>query len=395
MTNFPEHDSTDAVHHRRSTQHQIDPVYAQQLSVTPARMMLSYSLHRNISANTSARTSVLHQAQRIHGNRAVQRYVQRTAPTVVQRSDKFPFDWMFPEQAYDTPTSGEIREAERLMQKLLGMSDDAVPSSQAPTLEAPTVPRPAPGPGPVSVPEPVTPRLPTVELVPNTLRSPTSAVQPSPAPAPEIPVIEPGAPKPPTPTPAPHAPGPDTMRSPGAGAGGTGLLSRIFQNPLVRYGGGALGIIGGGATAYSGADQIDKAADNSRGFFHDIGDTFEGVYKMGMGGLGAAGGVGMVAGSSPMLAAAGELGLVLAAGYGGYKVGEAIGEYGIDRYLNRVHTEDAENIDENYRQSWAYTINEAIEGEAGVSNLNDKSGGLQAMIRQMEEQMKAQSGDGR
>jgi hypothetical protein len=125
----------------------------------------------------------------------------------------------------------------------------------------------------------------------------------------------------------------------------------------------------------------------------DVGNIIHGGLTMGAGGLGMAGGVGLMTGA-PSLLMAGEAGLVGAAGLFGYWGGELIAEHLIDPYLNRAHTEDAADIDENYRESWAYKINEAMEGEAGVSNLNDKSSGLQAMIRQMEEQMKAQSGGG-
>jgi len=77
-----------------------------------------------------------------------------------------------------------------------------------------------------------------------------------------------------------------------------------------------------------------------------------------------------------------ELGLVGAAGFAGYKIGQAVGEDIIDPYLNRPHTEQlseeelakeqqqihdptitnyADTVDESYKDTWAYKINQWLE----------------------------------
>jgi hypothetical protein len=79
---------------------------------------------------------------------------------------------------------------------------------------------------------------------------------------------------------------------------------------------------------------------------------------------------------------AAEFGLLGLAGYGGYKFGEAIGEGVIDPYLNRAHSEEipaeqlakeqeqirdptitnyADTVDEGYKESWAYKMNQWLE----------------------------------
>jgi hypothetical protein len=198
---------------------------------------------------------------------------------------------------------------------------------------------------------------------PNTTPESPDFLEPSPESAPDPyspePAWEPGAPDPGPPAQQPwQGPpegweGPETLRSPGTGAGEAGVEGGEAAEATE---------VAEAAEAGTEATELVEATE--------VVELAEGA-EAGLGAAEAAGGLG-----------AAELGLLGLAGYAGYKTGEFIGEEVIDPYLNRPHAEAideetlakeqeqihdptitnyAETMDESYKDTWAYKINEWLE----------------------------------
>jgi hypothetical protein len=176
----------------------------------------------------------------------------------------------------------------------------------------PVAPEPAPeAPGPQAPAEPV----------PDTLRSPGVEPPGTETPGPEVPVQDAppatDSPAPEAPTPEPIEPGPDTLRSPGAEGG-----------EAATEGGEAA--MEGGEAAVEGGELAVEGAELAEGG-----------------------------------AALGELAPVAAAGIAGYEVGSAIAPYVYgDKNLDGspvTKYEDVSDIDPNYKDTWAYKINQWLD----------------------------------
>jgi hypothetical protein len=158
------------------------------------------------------------------------------------------------------------------------------------------------------------------------------------------------------------------------------VLMRIARGEMTAEEAEALGNsqAGSGAQAAQGAEIAETGTEASEiaevaeagTEVAEVAEVAEGA-EVGLGAAEAAGGLG-----------AADLGLLGVAGYTGYKIGEFIGEDVIDPFLNRPHAEAideatlarereqiqdptitnyADTIDESYKDTWAYQINEWLE----------------------------------
>jgi hypothetical protein len=214
--------------------------------------------------------------------------------------------------------------------------DWAIPESEPPGFEPgnplPGRPNVDPSP-PQSAPE--APQVDPVEPVPETLKSPGVDPPGTETPSTEVPVEEAPTSAPEAPAPeSPIEPGPDTLRSPGteAAEGGESAVE-----------GGEAAVEGGEAAVEGGEAAV------------------EGAEALAEGGEVAVEGAELAEGG----AALGELAPVAAAGIAGYAVGSAIAPYVYgDKNLDGspvIKHEDVSDIDPNYKDTWAYKINQWLD----------------------------------
>jgi hypothetical protein len=221
--------------------------------------------------------------------------------------------------------------------------DWALPESEPPGFE-PGNPLPVRPNEPLGTPQsaPEAPQVEPGEPIPETLRSPGAEPPGAEPTGPEVPVEDAptSAPEPAAPE-APVEPGPETLRSPGVEASEGGEAAAEGGEAAVEGGEAA---VEGGEAAVEGGEAVVEGG--------------EAVLE---GGEVAVEGAELAEGG----AALGELAPVAAAGVAGYALGSAIAPYVYgDKNLDGspvTKMENVSDIDPNYKDTWAYKINQWLD----------------------------------